>query len=98
MSYTPIKLPNPPLSFVDGESLALDLQTAATGAGGTQVGKTLNFTAYISFLIPSALAGDYAAASQDKKEVMARIYFQVMAEPATDFDTQYTAIYSALYP
>ena len=94
MSYTPIKLPNPPLSFVDGESLALDLQTAATGAGGTQVGKTLNFTAYIS----SFLSGDYAAASQDKKEVMARIYFQVMAEPATDFDTQYTAIYSALYP
>jgi hypothetical protein len=98
MAYTPIKYPAPCLSSTEGELLRLDYVDMITDAGGTQVAKVLNFSAYIAFIIPAALEADYNAANQAKKEVMARIYFEVSTNPTTDFDTQYTARYNELYP
>jgi hypothetical protein len=98
MPYTPIQFPAPALSFTDGEVVTNTLQASIVAQSGTQLAKLLNFNAYISFAIPAALEADYNAASQAKKEVMARIYFEIVSQPATDFDTQYTARYTELYP
>lgn len=98
MPYTPIKFPAPCLNSTDSAGLKKDYEDFITDAGGTQLVKSLNFDAYIAFIIPAALDADYIAASQAKKEGMARIYFEVMTNPTSDFDTQYTARYNELYP
>jgi hypothetical protein len=98
MSYTPVKFPAPALVYADAETITNQMQALINAQGGTQSAKLLNFDAYINFIIPAALEGDYNAANQAKKQVMANIYFEVVSSPATDFDTQYTARYTQLYP